>query len=103
MVSSRPTDAVASSISLDFNILNEYVLVEASMIIKPKLKESSKLFLHGNRIELLSISTEKYRAKSQLWFSLWKWIDISSHVPWESWIAWTDSTMLGNKRVIKKK
>tara|TARA_B100000965_G_scaffold337906_1_gene304891 strand:+ start:1260 stop:3875 length:2616 start_codon:yes stop_codon:yes gene_type:complete len=44
------------SISLDFNIYNNYVVVQSLMIIKPKSIESSKLILEGNQIELLSIS-----------------------------------------------
>ncbi|WP_413678222.1 aminopeptidase N [Prochlorococcus sp. MIT 0916] len=43
-------------IYLDFDIRNDYVVVQSSMIIKPKLNESSKLILQGNRIKLLSIS-----------------------------------------------
>ena len=44
------------SIYLDFEICTEYVVVQSSMIIKPKLKNSSKLILKGNQIKLLSIS-----------------------------------------------
>jgi len=43
-------------IYLDFDIRTDYVVVQSLMIIKPKLKESSKLILNGNRIELLAIS-----------------------------------------------
>ncbi len=51
-----PYPYLIPSIYLDFNICKDYVLVESSMIIKPKLKESSKLILKGNQIKLLSIS-----------------------------------------------
>ncbi|AIQ97657.1 aminopeptidase N [Prochlorococcus sp. MIT 0801] len=44
------------SIYLDFDIGSDYVVVQSSMIIKPKKKESSKLILQGNQIKLLSIS-----------------------------------------------
>ena len=44
------------SIYLDFDIGTDYVVVQSSMIIKPKKKESSKLVLKGNQIKLLSIS-----------------------------------------------
>ncbi len=44
------------SIYLDFDIGSDYVVVQSSMIIKPKGKESSKLILKGNQIKLLSIS-----------------------------------------------
>ncbi len=44
------------SIYLDFDIGTDYVVVQSSMIIKPKLNESSKLILQGNKIKLLSIS-----------------------------------------------
>ena len=44
------------SIYLDFDISTDYVVVQSSMIIKPKKKESSKLVLKGNQIKLLSIS-----------------------------------------------
>ncbi|WP_269617254.1 aminopeptidase N [Prochlorococcus marinus] len=44
------------SIYLDFDIGDEYVVVQSSMIIKPKQKVSSKLILQGNQIKLLSIS-----------------------------------------------
>ncbi len=43
-------------IYLDFDIGKDYVVVKSSMIIKPKLKESSKLILQGNQIKLISIS-----------------------------------------------
>ncbi len=43
-------------IYLDFDIGTDYVVVQSSMIIKPKLKESSNLILQGNQIKLLSIS-----------------------------------------------
>ena len=46
------------SVYLDFDILNDYVVVEASMIIKPKIKECKSLILKGNQIELLSISID---------------------------------------------
>ncbi len=44
------------SIYLDFDIGKDYVVVQSSMMIKPKKKESSKLVLKGNQIKLLSIS-----------------------------------------------
>ncbi len=44
------------SIYLDFDIGTDYVVVQSSMIIQPKKKESSKLVLKGNQIKLLSIS-----------------------------------------------
>jgi len=44
------------SIYLDFDIGTDCVVVQSSMIIKPKKKESSKLVLKGNQIKLLSIS-----------------------------------------------
>ncbi len=43
-------------INLDFDIRTDYVVVQSSIIIKPKLKESSRLILNGNKIKLLSIS-----------------------------------------------
>ncbi len=53
------------SIYLDFDIRTDYVVVQALMIIKPKLKESSKLILNGNKIKLLSISINGKELKSQ--------------------------------------
>ena len=44
------------SIYLDFDIGTDCVVVQSSMIIKPKKKEPSKLILQGNQIKLLSIS-----------------------------------------------
>jgi aminopeptidase N len=44
------------NIYLDFDIGTEYVVVQSSMIFKPKLKESTKLILQGDQIKLLSIS-----------------------------------------------
>ena len=44
------------SIYLDFDIGTDYVVVQSSMIIKPKIKESSKLILQGHKIKLFSIS-----------------------------------------------
>mgnify|MGYP001166601100 FL=1 len=44
------------SIYLDFDIGTDCVVVQSSMIIKPKNKEPSKLILQGNQIKLLSIS-----------------------------------------------
>ena len=44
------------SIYLDFDIWTDCVVVQSSMIIKPKNKEPSKLILQGNQIKLLSIS-----------------------------------------------
>ncbi len=46
------------SINLDFNIGDDDVVVQASMIIKPKAIESSKLILKGNKNKLLSISID---------------------------------------------
>ena len=46
------------SIYLDFNLCKDYVVVKSSMIIKPKLKKSSKLVLQGTKINLLSISID---------------------------------------------
>ncbi len=43
-------------IYLDFDIGTDYIVVQSLMIIKPKLKKSSKLILQGNQIKLLSIS-----------------------------------------------
>ncbi len=44
------------SIYLDFDIRTDFVEVLSSMIIKPKLKKSSRLILQGNQIKLLLIS-----------------------------------------------
>ena len=52
------------SIYLDFYIGTNYVVVESSMIIKPKLKESSKLILQGNQIKLLTIAINGKELKS---------------------------------------
>ena len=52
-------------IYLDFDIGKDYVVVESSMIIKPTLKESSKLILQGNQIKLLSISINGKELKSE--------------------------------------
>ncbi len=52
-------------IYLDFNIGKDYVVVKSSMIIKPKLKESSQLILQGNQIKLLSISINGKELKSE--------------------------------------
>jgi len=51
-------------IYLDFDIAKDYVVVKSSMIIKPKLKESSKLIFQGNHIKLLSISINGKELKS---------------------------------------
>ncbi len=51
-------------IYLDFDIGTDYVVVHSLMIIKPKLKESSKLILQGNQINLLSISINGKELKS---------------------------------------
>ena len=51
----KPYPFFINSIFLDFNIFKDYVLVDSLMIIKPKLKESSKLILKGKQIQLLSI------------------------------------------------
>ncbi len=52
-------------IYLDFDIRKEYVVVNSAMIIKPKLKESSRLILQGNKIKLLSISIDGKELKSE--------------------------------------
>ena len=44
------------NIYLDFNIRDDYVVVQSKMIIKPKSKDKSKLILQGDQIELLAIS-----------------------------------------------
>ena len=44
------------NINLDFNVGKEQVIVQSKMIIKPLLKDSSKLIFKGNKIKLLSIS-----------------------------------------------
>ena len=43
-------------IYLDFDICEDYVVVQSLMIVKPKIKESSRLILQGSQIKLLSIS-----------------------------------------------
>ena len=52
-------------IYLDFDIHKDYVLVQSSMIIKPKVKECSKLIFQGNQIKLLSISINGEELKSE--------------------------------------
>ena len=44
------------SIYLDFCIGTDCVVVQSSMIIRPKKKEPKNLILQGNKIKLLSIS-----------------------------------------------
>ncbi len=51
-------------IYLDFDIHTDYVVVQSSMIIEPKLKESKKLVLKGNQIKLLTISINGKELKS---------------------------------------
>ena len=53
------------SIYLDFDICVDLVEVQSSMIIEPKLKESSRLILQGNQIKLLSISINEKKLKSE--------------------------------------
>ncbi|WP_269610889.1 aminopeptidase N [Prochlorococcus marinus] len=47
---------IIPSIYLDFDIFTDHVVVQSSMIIKPKCRESSKLILQGDKIKLLSIA-----------------------------------------------
>ena len=56
------------SIYLDFNICLDLVEVQSSMIIKPKLKESSRLILQGNHIKLLSISINGKELNSEEYY-----------------------------------
>ncbi len=53
------------SIYLDFDIGDDYVVVQSTMIIKPKQKVSTKLILQGNQIKLLSISINGKELKSE--------------------------------------
>ena len=53
------------SINLDFNIVKDYVIVKASMVIKPRLKDYSRLILKGNQIKLLSISIDGRELESE--------------------------------------
>ena len=53
------------SIYLDFDIRKDYVEVQSSLIIKPRSKETSKLVLQGNKINLLSISINGKELKSE--------------------------------------
>ena len=52
-------------IDLNFDIRTDFVVVQSRMIIKPKHKESTKLILNGNQIELLSISINARELKSE--------------------------------------
>ncbi len=52
------------SIYLDFDIGTDDVVVQSLMIIKPKLKKSSKLILQGKKIKLLSILINGNELKS---------------------------------------
>ncbi len=58
-----------SKIYLDFDIDKDYVVVKSSMLIKPKVKEASRLILQGNQIELLSISINERELKSEEYFT----------------------------------
>ena len=51
-----PYPFLIPNISIDFNIGKNEVVVLTSMIIEPKTKDTSKLVLKGNCINLLSIS-----------------------------------------------
>ena len=53
------------SIYLDFNIGENYVVVQSSMIVKPTSKVSSELILKGNQIKLLSISIDRKELTSE--------------------------------------
>ena len=53
------------NIYLDFDIRRDFVIVQASMTIKPKLKHSSRLILQGNQIKLLSVSINKKELGSE--------------------------------------
>ena len=54
-----------SDITLDFKIFKAEVYVESLMLFEPKLKESINLFLHGNDINLLSISIDGRELESK--------------------------------------
>ena len=56
------------SIYLDFDICVDLVEVQSSMIIEPKLKESSRLILQGNQIKLLSISINGKELNSEEYY-----------------------------------
>ncbi len=56
------------SIYLDFDICVDLVEVKSSMIIEPKLKESSRLILQGNQIKLLSISINGKELNSEEYY-----------------------------------
>ena len=53
------------SIYLDFDICTDYVVVQSSMTIIPRGKESSKLILQGNQIKLISILIDQQELKSE--------------------------------------
>ena len=57
------------SIYLDFDICVDLVEVQSSMIIEPKLKESSRLILQGNQIKLLSISINGKELNSEEYYN----------------------------------
>ncbi len=57
------------SIYLDFDICVDLVEVQSSMIIEPKLKESTRLILQGNQIKLLSISINGKELNSEEYYN----------------------------------
>ena len=65
-------------IDLNFDIRTDYVVVQSRMIIKPKDKESTKLILNGNQIELLSISINARELKSEEYLVTDKYLIIKS-------------------------
>ena len=67
------------SIYLDFDIGDDYVVVQSSMIIKPKEKESSKLILKGIQIKLLLISINGKELNSEEYSISDKELIIYSH------------------------
>ncbi len=66
------------SIFIDFDICSEYVVVQSSMIIKPKIKETTNLILQGNQIKLLSISINGQELNSQEYLTSDKELIINS-------------------------
>ena len=65
-------------IDLNFDIRTDFVVVQSRMIIKPKHKESTKLILNGNQIELLSISINARELKSEQYLVTDKCLIITS-------------------------
>ena len=51
-----PYPFLIPSINIDFNIEKDKVIVETLMVVEPKFKKKSKLFLNGIGIKLISIS-----------------------------------------------